>query len=208
MYKVLLASYCQPAIISSMDNSTSQTNGPIEIGSDNATGQAKAVLNAHNRRSNNKHGRNQFSDDKTLTPYSMKFALADALLQEGRMVKDVVRLSGLCIETVTRIKKGERKVSQIWVDALKKNESAKHTFLSNTILDSISKSDIEKASLLQKVTSSSILIDKRRLLDGESTQNVSHLASLDNLSQLAMGLQKTRDALEMSNKDSSKDSST
>lgn len=171
------------------------TSSQVEIGSPYATPQAKAVLNAHKRKSPNVNGKNQFSDENTLTPYSVKFALADAMLKEGRKVKDVARLSGLCIQTVVRVKKGERKISSQWVDAIKKNESAKHTFLSNTILDSITKADIDKASLLQKVTSSSILIDKRRLLDGESTQNVNHLASLDNLSALASGLDKTLDKM-------------
>lgn len=167
------------------------TVNPTEIGSPDQTPQAKAVLYAHRKRSNNSQGKNQFSDDKTLTPYSIKFALADALIKEGRSNREIMRLSGLCRESIARIKRGERKIASIWVEAIKKNESAKHTFLSNTILDSITTTDIEKASLLQKVTSSSILIDKRRLLDGESTQNVNHLASLDNLSALANGLDKT-----------------
>ena len=176
-------------------DSTDSTTSPIEIGSLNQTPQAKAVLNAHKigkRKSPNVNGKNQFSDENTLTPYSVKFALADAMLKEGRRVKDVASLSGLCIQTVVRIKKGERKIASTWVDAIKKNESAKHTFLSNTILDSINQNDINKASLLQKVTSSSILIDKRRLLDGESTQNVNHLASLDQLSSIASQLASTK----------------
>lgn len=45
--------------------------------------------------------------------------------------------------------------------------------LSNKILDNVTETDIEKASLLQKTTSYSQLLDKRRLLDGESTENLS-----------------------------------
>ena len=44
--------------------------------------------------------------------------------------------------------------------------------LATTILSSISDDDLENASLLQKTTSLSMLIDKSRLLEGKSTQNI------------------------------------
>ena len=44
--------------------------------------------------------------------------------------------------------------------------------LGNTIMASISEEDLEKASLLQKTTSISQIIDKARLLGGKSTSNV------------------------------------
>lgn len=167
------------------------TSQNIEIGSDEQTGQARAVLIQPKRKGTNKLGKNQFSFEKSLTPYSVKYALADVLLKQGKTLKVTALMTGLCINTVIKVRDGQIKLANEWVQAIKGTESAKHTFLSNTILDSITTTDIEKASLLQKVTSSSILIDKRRLLDGESTQNVNHLASLDNLSALASGLDKT-----------------
>ncbi|MDA0707489.1 MAG: hypothetical protein O2963_00210 [Proteobacteria bacterium] len=41
-----------------------------------------------------------------------------------------------------------------------------------TVLSRISDIDVEKASLLQKATTVAVLIDKARLLDGETTENV------------------------------------
>lgn len=144
------------------------------------TPQAKAVFLAHKRnKSNNKLGKNQFSIENTITPYSMRYSLASALLSEGKSISYVVNYTGLCKETVSRIKRGEIKLLNKWVDAIKTHETGKITFLSHSILDSVNQGDLDKASLLQKVTSASILIDKRRLLAGESTENVNHLAKLD-----------------------------
>lgn len=165
-----------------------------EIDSKEQTGQAKAVL--MQRRSPNKLGKNQFTFEKSLTPYSMKYALAETLLKQGKTITATATMTGLCRNTVMKVKNGEIKLANEWVSALKGHESAKHTFLSNLILDSINSRDLEKASLLQKVTSSSILIDKRRLLDGESTANVNHLASLDNLSNMAQEIAQTMSKFE------------
>lgn len=59
-------------------------------------------------------------------------------------------------------------------ERIKKQLAAKQYMLSNGILSSISDEDIEKASLMQKVTSSSILIDKARLIEGEATESIHH----------------------------------
>ena len=56
-------------------------------------------------------------------------------------------------------------------ETVKNHLADKQYLLSNTILGSVSDADIERASLKDKVLSSSILIDKARLIDGESTEN-------------------------------------
>lgn len=160
-------------------------------------GNAKAVLLGRKNKPNNPTGKNQFTFERSLTPYSIKYALADTLLKQGKTIKETCLMTSLSNGTVQRIKKGEIKLSDQWVQAIKGHESNKHTFLSNLILDSINQNDLNKASLLQKVTSSSILIDKRRLLDGESTQNVNHLASLDNLSNMAQDIARTMGKFEV-----------
>jgi hypothetical protein len=159
------------------------TNRTDVIGGENQTGQARAVLTRRNRNMN-PTGKNQWTFEKSLTPYSVRYALAHVMLKQGKTIRVTAQMSGLCVQTVVRIKKGEIKLANEWIEEVKKCESAKHTFLANMILDSIDSQDIAKASLLQKVTSSSILIDKRRLIDGQSTVNVNHLASLDQLTAL------------------------
>jgi hypothetical protein len=161
------------------------------VGSENQTGQAKAVILQPKRKPTNPNGNNQFTFEKSLTPYSVKYCLADTLIKQGKTIKYTCQMTGLSPTTVMRVKKGEIKLASEWVANIKKQESAKHTFLSNTILDAITSEDISKASLLQKVTSSSILIDKRRILDGEPGIIVNHLANLDNLSAMVNDLNNT-----------------
>lgn len=50
--------------------------------------------------------------------------------------------------------------------------------MGNTIMASISEEDLEKASLLQKTTAVSQIIDKARLLGGKSTSNIAHAYEL------------------------------
>lgn len=164
---------------------SSQTPAKLpEIDHFTKTPQAKAVFRAHllaktKRKNNNMAGKNQFSFEKNITPYSLKYSLASSLLSEGKSINYICTYTGLCKETVSKIKKGEIKLLNKWADEIKSHETGKMTFLSNSILDSVNQGDLNKASLLQKVTSASILIDKRRLLDGESTENINHLAKLD-----------------------------
>ena len=61
------------------------------------------------------------------------------------------------------------------VELVKANLASKAFMLSNHILSAISDSDVENASLLQKTTAASQLIDKGRLLDNKSTENIAML---------------------------------
>ena len=174
-----------------MKDNTSTTNNPIlprVIDDPKEKNNVKAILTGPKRKAYNPTGKNQFSFEKSLTPYSLKYALADVLLKQGKTIKQVCLYTSLSTQTVWKIKKGLIRLSDQWIKAIKDNEANKHTFLSNMILDSINPTDMEKASLLQKVTSSSILIDKRRLISGESTQNVSYLDGMANLASVAKDL--------------------
>ncbi len=58
--------------------------------------------------------------------------------------------------------------------------------LSNTILASISKDDLVNASLLQKTTALSQIIDKSRLLQGKSTSNVAMAYEMVNKGKMGL----------------------
>ena len=60
-------------------------------------------------------------------------------------------------------------------DQTKRNLAQRQYNLSSHILGAITEDDVKKASLLQKTTASSQLIDKARLLDGESTEVIDHV---------------------------------
>lgn len=141
----------------------------------------KALLK---KRTNNHKGNNQWSYEKSLTPYSIKYSLAKSLLDDGKTLKQAAEYSGLCVATVHKIKHGVIKLADKVVEGIKAHESRKLAYLGNHILDSINEKDIEKSSLLQKVTASSILIDKRRLLDNQSTSNVSVISALESMSNM------------------------
>lgn len=150
--------------------------------------QARSTINAHlitkeklKKLGNNQKRVNQFTFEKSIIPYSVKYSLCKALLKENKTIRDIMTLTGLCRATILKVKKGEIKVAEHWLEQIKRDESGKFTFLSNTILDSINSNDLEKSSLLQKVTSASILIDKRRLIDGQSTENVSIVQRLSEI---------------------------
>ena len=57
------------------------------------------------------------------------------------------------------------------VERIKTGLPNKAYFLANTVMSSINDDDIKKASLLQKTTAAGIMIDKARLIDGQSTEN-------------------------------------
>lgn len=149
--------------------------------------QSRAVINSHliGKRKYaelNKQGKNQFSFQNTLIPYNLKYSLCNYLIKEGKSTyNQIMALTGLSKTTIAKVKRGEIKLVQEWADQVKRDESGKFTFLSNTILDSINSNDLEKSSLLQKVTSASILIDKRRLIDGQSTENISVVQRLSEI---------------------------
>ncbi len=144
------------------------------------TPEAKALMTAHKRHSPNKTGRNQYTNIiNNFVPYPLKYAIADALLKDNKTIQYVIDYTGLSKETVCRLKKGEIKLLSSVADKVKEHEAENLVMLGNSILDRISEKDIEKASLLQKTTSYCQLLDKRRLLDGESTENVNYLGKLD-----------------------------
>ena len=124
---------------------------------------------------NNRGGRNQYSKQAWEdTPYSFKFIQAKTMLQQGKTYQQVHAATGLSSATIAKISKGEIEISPSWIKPLKQVESAKLSALTHQILDSITPDVISKSSLLQRTTAAAQLIDKRRLIDGESTANVLH----------------------------------
>jgi hypothetical protein len=85
------------------------------------------------------------------------------------------------------------------VSQVKKNLSSKAYLLSNTILGAISDKDIETASLASKVTSSAILIDKGRLLDGDSTEN--HLHFIKKQVEIKASIDKDQEEIKIMDKE-------
>lgn len=101
--------------------------------------------------------------------------LAMSLKACGRTYKSIAETFGVGEGTVhgwindTRL--DPIAVSQV-SDAVKRNMASKMYVSSNSILSAISDQDVEKASLLQKASSIGILVDKARLIEGHSTENV------------------------------------
>jgi|TARA_R100000501_G_C2625668_1_gene119160 transposase-like protein len=58
------------------------------------------------------------------------------------------------------------------VEQCKSRLSSKLTLLASRTLSSVTDEDLEKASLLQKATASAIFIDKSRLMENKSTENI------------------------------------
>lgn len=125
------------------------------------------------RKSNNAAGHNRWTNADIDQPYSLRMARARLYLDMGMSYDQVQVRTGLCTETIARIKKKELEIDSSIVETLKKIEGNKLTILTHQILDSIDDKSIKKASLLQRVVSSATLIDKRELLEGRSTSRVS-----------------------------------
>lgn len=125
------------------------------------------------RKSNNKNGHNQWTQKDFIEPYTIRYARAKVYLDQGKTLKEINQLTGLSNTTLVNIRHGRIKPEKYLVEQLKKGESAKISLIAHTILDSINQDDYDKASLLQKTTAFSQLVDKRRLLDGQSTSNES-----------------------------------
>ena len=130
-----------------------------------------------------KTGVNRFSRvDRNMTPYHMKYIQAKAMLDDGKTYEQIHAVTGLAKGTISKVVKGEIELAPSWMNAVKKAESQKLTVLIHQILDSITVEDIQKAPMYQRTTSAAILIDKRRLIDGETTHNIGHAGFLDVLS--------------------------
>jgi hypothetical protein len=117
-----------------------------------------------------KHGHNQYTNDWANMPYPLKYARAKVMLDRGASYSEVRAATGLAPSTIAKVKKGEKDIDQTIADVLKKEEGAKLTHLIHGTLDAISAEDVKKASLLQKVTSAAIMIEKRNLVEGKATQ--------------------------------------
>ena len=107
--------------------------------------------------------------------------------EELKAVAVALRSSGMPYEKIAFVLKVGSGSVRAWVNSssrlggryhelaetVKSHLADKQYLLSNTILGSVSDADIERASLKDKVLSSSILIDKARLIEGQSTENQS-----------------------------------
>ena len=98
-----------------------------------------------------------------------------------------LRAMGHSYRTIAKHIGSDKSTVHMWVNDIKENNplndvagrikkqlASKQYMLSNGILSSITDEDIQKASLMQKITSSSILIDKARLIEGEATESIHH----------------------------------
>jgi len=132
----------------------------------------KPINGAKKGTNNNNMGHNRYTNALPDRPYAMRYAQCKALLDMGRTYEQIKLSTGLSDATISLIKKGEREVNDAWVNLCKRNESKMLTLLSNEVFSAVSSEDIKKASLLQKVTAGSIMLDKRELLDGKPTQNI------------------------------------
>lgn len=122
-----------------------------------------------------RQGRNQFSRDGwEQTPYALKYIQAKTMSDQGKTYDQITAATGLSSATISKVKKGEIVISPSWVKTLKSVESTKLTLLIHQLLDSVTPEKIAASSATQIFTSAAILLDKRRLIDGESTANILH----------------------------------
>lgn len=147
------------------------------------TPEAKALFNTHKRQNNNLFGINQYAVTNSLVPYPLRYAIADALLKDGKPINYVIKYTALSRETVCKLKNGEIKLIRSVADKVLEHETDNLVILGNTLLDRISEKDVENASLLQKTTAYCQLFDKRRLLNNQSTGNVSIVQQLAEISK-------------------------
>ena len=113
-------------------------------------------------------------------PYSMRFAKAKIMLDMGKTYDEIQAATGLCRESIHRVRTGEKEIEEGLQTALRKAEGNKITLLAHEVIDSIDSRTIEKASLLQRVVSVGTLIDKRELLEGRPTQRTAFVGKQDN----------------------------
>jgi len=97
---------------------------------------------------------------------------AKALSALGRSFRAIAAELHKSPHTVKKVLTGSAQVVEE-VKARKADLAELFEERSRQTLDAVTPGDIEKASLLQKATSSAIFLDKARLLKGESTLNVS-----------------------------------
>src|SRR3990167_11108511 len=112
-------------------------------------------------------------------PYSMRFAKAKIMLDMGKTYDEIQAATGLCRESIHRVRTGEKEIEEGLQTALRKAEGNKITLLAHEVIDSIDGRTIEKASLLQRVVSVGTLIDKRELLEGIPTQRTAFAGQKD-----------------------------
>lgn len=129
------------------------------------------------------------------TPYSLKYVQAKSMLESGKTYNQITSVTGLSSRTIAKISKGEIEISPSWVKPLKSIESNKLSLLIHQILDAITPEKLIASSATQLVTSAAILLDKRRLIDGESTANVLHADLMSTLSDDRAALMRTLEAL-------------
>lgn len=127
--------------------------------------------------------------------YQIKYVQAKSLLEQGKTYKQISASTGLSEPTIAKISTGRTEISPSWLKSVKSIESQKLTYLIHTILDAITPEKLAASSSTQLVTSAAILVDKRRLLDGESTVNILHSDLMTTLSDDRAQLMRQLDAL-------------
>ena len=104
---------------------------------------------------------------------------------ESRAICFALRSAGLSQKQIADSLKISKSTVHVWLNAVRQDDERfndlveriktglpnKAYFLANTVMSSINDDDIKKASLLQKTTAAGIMIDKARLIDGQSTEN-------------------------------------
>ena len=135
------------------------------------------------KRPPNPRGHNQWTNADPVEPYTIRFIRAKSYLEQGKTLEETRRLTGLAVLTIRKIREGIISTDPRLVSEIKKAESSRLAVIGAKILDHAGNDEtILKSSLLQATTAYSQLVDKRRLLDGQSTNNVAIHSTLDELS--------------------------
>lgn len=93
---------------------------------------------------------------------------------KGQSYQDIANAQGVHVTTVHQALKPimEMIASPEQLEQYRANQAAILDTIAARTLASITEDDLQKASLLQKATTTAVLIDKSRLISGQSTQNI------------------------------------
>jgi len=110
----------------------------------------------------------------TINPLTIKYTLIQIYLEQGLSTRKISKLVHVSNNAIMQVKRGERVGSIELASRLKEQLASKFTINASEFLDHANQPDkLDKASTLQLVTAAGISVDKARLLNNESTMNVS-----------------------------------
>src|SRR3990167_10726712 len=114
-------------------------------------------------------GRNRFTNDIVGLPYALRFHMADAMLKAGKTWVEIRAYTGLSTATINKVKQVFYEINQNVSETLRRCEEQKVTHLRHRMIDSVQDSDVQNASLKDRIICYGILAEKGELMAGRAT---------------------------------------